>query len=57
MAITPNTEVYLIKCPLELDNKNQLTFASKQDQEDYFLSLPNLPAYQFTYQRKDGVIR
>lgn len=57
MAITPNTEVHLIKCPLELDNKNQLTFANKQAQEDYFLSLPNLEAYQFTYQRKDGVIR
>lgn len=57
MAITPNTELYLIKSPLELDNKNQLTFATKQAQANYFLSLPKLETYQFTYQRKDGVIR
>ena len=29
MAITPNTELYLLESPLELDNKNQITFANK----------------------------
>lgn len=57
MAITPNTDLYLIKCNLHLDNKNQLTFQDKQAQEQYFLSLPKLEVENFSYQRKDSVIR
>lgn len=57
MAITPQTNVRLIKCPLELDYKNQLTFATKQAQETYFKSLPYLEIDECSYQRKDNIIR
>lgn len=56
-AVTPNTEVYLLKCPLELDNQNQLDFATKSAQEAYFKGLPRLYLDEFSYQRKDSVIR
>ena len=57
MAITPNTEIRIIKVPLSIDNKNQITFASKQAQEEYFKSLPFIEMDNCTYQRKDSVIR
>lgn len=57
MAITPSTDLMLIKCPLELDNKNQITFSSESDQSQYFANLPHLRVTDFTYQRHDGVIR
>ena len=57
MAITPNTTLYLLKSPIELDNLNQLTFATKEAQTNYFSSLPKLVGERFTYQRKDGIIR
>lgn len=56
-AITPQTELRLIKCPIESDNRNQLTFTSATAQYNYFNSLPHLEVDNFTYQRKDGVIR
>lgn len=55
--ITPNTTVYLLKSPLEMDNQHQLNFATKQAQETYFLSLPKLEFEKFSYQRQDGVLR
>lgn len=57
MAITPQTDIRLLKTPIELDNKNQLTFASLNAQTTYFLSLPHLEEDNCTYQRKDNVIR
>ena len=58
MVITPNTDVILLKCPLELDEKNQLSFTSKSAQYNYFNSLPKLVVGDdFTYQRKDSYIR
>lgn len=56
-AITPQTEVRLIKCPIENDNRHQINFATKEAQYNYFNSLPHLTVDNFTYQRKDGVIR
>lgn len=56
-AITPQTELRLIKCPIESDNRNQLTFSSATAQYNYFNSLPHLTVDNFTYQRKDSVIR
>ena len=56
-AITPQTELRLIKCPIESDNRNQLTFSSASAQRSYFNSLPHLTVDNFTYQRKDSVIR
>lgn len=56
-AITPQTELRLLKCPIESDNRNQMTFSSKQTQYNYFNSLPKMEVDNFTYQRKDSVIR
>lgn len=57
MIITPKTNLYLLKCPLESDNKNQLTFTDLNEQLTYFESLPHFEATNFTYQRKDNIIR
>lgn len=57
MAVSPQTEIRLLKVPFELDNKNQLTFANITAQTNYFLNLPNLQEDNCTYQRKDNVIR
>lgn len=56
-VITPQTDVYLLKVPLEIDNTNQLTFASASAQHTYFNNLPKLAFDNFTYQRKDSTIR
>lgn len=56
--ITPQTDVILLKVPLEINDLNQLTFADTQAQYNYFYNLPKLDlGDDFTYQRKDGVIR
>lgn len=58
MVITPQTDLYLLKVPLEISNDNQLTFTNKQAQLSYFMGLTRLDGDgKFTYQRKDGVIR
>ena len=58
MVITPNTDIYLVKVPLEIDDNNQLTFANANAQYNYFMSLDRLNGDgRATYQRKDGVIR
>lgn len=57
MAITPNTNIFLIKNPLTMDNKNQLTFENKEKQFEYFNSLPKLEISNCTYQRKNNSIR
>ena len=56
-VIAPNSEIYLIKSPLELDNDNQLTFANATAQHTYFNSLPKVSLSNATFQRKDGTIR
>ena len=55
--ITPQTDVYLLKVPLEMDEINQLTFSNAEAQYSYFNSLPKLAVDDFTYQRKDNTIR
>lgn len=58
MVITPQTDLYLLKVPLEMSNDNQLTFANATAQYNYFSGLTKLAGDgMFTYQRKDGVIR
>lgn len=57
MAITPHTDLFIIKCPLEMDNSNQLTFSNSETQANYFKSLPHKLIEDITYQRKDSVIR
>lgn len=57
MVITPNSKVKLLKCPLKLDQNNEMTFASATAQFNYFNSLPKLEYDNLTYIRKDGVLR
>lgn len=56
-VITPQSDVYLLKVPLEIDNSNQLTFSNATAQHTYFESLPKKSYDDFTYIRKDGVLR
>lgn len=56
-AITPSTDLMLLKCPLEVDQQNQLTFANATVQYNYFSGLPKLTVDDFTYQRKDSTVR
>lgn len=56
MAVTPQTILRLLKVPIEIDNKNQLTFENEQKQRQYFLSLPHIEINEISYQRKDSVI-
>ena len=56
-VITPQTDVYLLKVPLEMDEANQLTFSNATAQYNYFSSLPRVSYDNFTYQRKDGILR
>ena len=57
MAIQPDTDIRLLKSPLTLSNKHQITFANIQAQANYFLSLPYIEDQNASYQRKDNVIR
>ena len=56
-AVTPDSTIRLLKCPIKLDDHNQITFASVSAQTTYFQSLPYLTDSNMTYIRKDGVIR
>ena len=57
MTITPNTNIFLLKNPLSIDNKNQLTFINKEEQFNFFNSLPKLEISNCSYQRKNNAIR
>lgn len=57
VPVTPETDVILLKVPLEMDEKNTLTFANATDQYNYFHGLTGSRTFdKFTYQRKDGTI-
>ena len=56
MTITPDTNIKLLKVPIEISNKNQITFANATDQFNYFNSLPKLEIDHANYQRKDNVL-
>lgn len=56
-AITPSTNLKLLKNPNNLSSQNQITFSNKQDQYNYFNSLTKIEVDDFTYQRKDYTIR
>ena len=56
MNITPDTNIRLLKCPIKLDNKNQLTFANVTAQTNYFLGLSYVSVDGSMYQRKDSSI-
>lgn len=54
---TPSTAVYLCNTPLKSDNKNQISFNNREEQFVYFNSLAVHRFSDFTYQRKDNIIR
>lgn len=56
-VITPQTDLILLKVPLEIDETNQLNFATATAQYNYFNSLPKIAVDDFTYQRADDVVR
>lgn len=53
MIIAPETEIYLLKSPLQVDEAHQLDFASPSAQFNYFQSLPKLALLRSTYQREN----
>ena len=57
MAVTPNTELRLLKCNLNIDNNNQLTFPNEYSQYSYFNSLESKIIKEISYQRKDSYVR
>ena len=57
MAVTPDTEIRLIKSNLDLDENNQINFANATAQYNYFNSLTHLTIQSASYQRKDNYIR
>lgn len=56
MIIAPDTELYLLKCPLQIDEAHQLDFANATAQQNYFLSLPQIAVMNLTYQRDNDVL-
>ena len=57
MVITPQNEIVLLNVPLEIDNKNQLSFANANAQFQYFRFLTDQKQYDnCTYIRKDGYV-
>lgn len=57
MAVTPQTELRLLKCNLNLDNNNQLTFSNATAQYNYFNGLSHRTITDISYQRKDSYVR
>ena len=57
MNLQPDTEIRLLRVPLDLSYKNQLSFNSKQDQEAYFKDKTKYTYDEVSYQRKDGFMR
>lgn len=56
-AVTPSSDLYLLQCPIEIDNKNQINFANTTTQYNYFFGLNKVGNVDFSYQRKDNIIR
>lgn len=57
MAVTPTSRLILLKCDLQIDSKNQLTFNNANEQFDYFYNLPKYEYRDVTYQRHESRIR
>ena len=55
-VIAPESDIYLLKCPLEIDSLNQLDFATATAQYNYFQSLTKVLMDDATYVRKESRI-
>lgn len=57
-VVSPNTTIKFLSVPIEIDQKNQLTFATASAQLTYFNGLSgSISISNCTYQRKEGFIR
>lgn len=57
-VIAPSSDLKLLKVPIQIDELNQIDFATFQDQYNYFNSLPNKIEFdKFTYIRENSTIR
>lgn len=56
-TITPDTNVSILMCPIEIDNINQISFTDINTQNNYFDTLPSLEVENCTFQRHDNYIR
>lgn len=56
MIVAPETEIYLLKTPLQVDELQQIDFASTTAQVNYFQSLPKLALLNATYQRENNTM-
>lgn len=56
-VITPSSDLYLLETPLEADMNHQLDFADANAQFTYFSGLGHKYYDDFTYIRKDNVIK
>lgn len=57
ITVTPQGNIYICKTPLENDYKNQLTFNNKTEQLNYFNSTIQFTLNNYTYIKKDNVIK
>ncbi len=57
ISVTPSGSIYLCKTPLINDYKNQLTFSNAAAQLTYFTSTVNFSFDNYTYVKKDNVIK
>lgn len=57
MTVTPQGQIYLCKTPLVSDYKNQLTFTNLNNQLTYFNSKIKQTFDNYTYLKKDGIIK
>lgn len=55
--IVPSSNIYLLKTPFELEERNTLTFSNATAQHNWFSNLSKVYIEDATYNRKDGVIR
>ena len=55
--IIPDTDLILLKVPINIDSSNQINFTDATAQYNYFYSLEKDVETGFTYQRKDNIIR
>ena len=56
MIVAPETEIYLLKTPLQIDELQQMDFATATAQATYFQSCPSLALMNATYQRENDTM-
>lgn len=57
MAFEPNSTIYLLNVPFERDYKNVVHYVNKEDQYNQMTGAKVKEFKEYTYQRKDNVIR